>query len=640
MLLCLPLKSGLGVQATRTADSDLERLSVRATDAQRRGDYRQAAEAYQEILRLRPDLSAAGLNLGLMQFSLKDYPAAVQTFEAVLQQNPKLFPANLFLGLSLLRVQRVKEAVAYLERAQRLDPRNEATLLALGQACSLQRDYKQANNWYFDAAQVNPQSADAWYGLGVSYLALSREAAQELARFGSALPYSQLLMAESFEQQLRREDAVKLYQKLSTTPPPFPCYRAAIGLGLARLGEINSAEQLFQSELKDNPGCLSAHMGMARVAIENGDPAAAMRSLVEPWSVDTDFVAAHAASALAGLAPDKVTTFKAWLQNSINSNKTGTGNALADLLIAALEGSALGQGGVGALRATADLERSARSAANPGRLFSEGRYAQCTQNLRPKIEELASADLLMLARCAFYSGEYRTSFLASGRAVKLDPENLENSYWRIRTAEKLASVSLLRTSLLNPHSAKVHILLGDAFREGEHFKEAEEEYRKAIQVSPRDFAAHFGLALAYYQNFNIDQAAEEVKQALDLKPGDPDASSLMGSILMLRRQYDAAKPYLLTALNGNPNNVPHAYALLGKIDAAQGRLTEARAEFEKSLEADHDGSYHYQLSRVYMQLGNKQAAAAALAQSEAIRKASAQRAAGRLGLPQPSMPDQ
>jgi len=474
----------------------------------------------------------------------------------------------------------------------------------------------------------------------MSYLALSREAAQELARFGSTSPYSQLLVAESFEQQSRREDAVKLYQKLSSIPPPFPGYRAAVGLGLARLGEIVPAEQLFQNELKDNPGCLSARMGIARVAIENGDPAAAMRALVESWSVDTDFVVAHAASALAGLAPDKVATFKAWLQSRIDNMKAGTANSLADLLMAALNGKALGRGGDGAFRATVDLERSGRSAANPGRLFSEGRYAQCTQNLRPKIEQLGSADLLMLARCAFYSGDYRTSFLASGRAVEFDPENLESSYWRIRTAEKLASVSLLRTSLSNPHSAKVHILLGDAFREGGHLKEAQEEYSKAIQVNPRDVAAHFGLASAYYQNFNTEQAADELKQALDLKPGDPDASFLMGSVLMLRRQYEAAKPYLLTALSGNPNNVPHAYALLGKIDATQGHLTKARAEFEKSLEADHDGSYHYQLSRVYMQLGYKQAAGAALAESEAIRKASTQRAAGRLGVPQPPLHDQ
>ena len=82
------------------------------------------------------------------------------------------------------------------------------------------------------------------------------------------------------------------------------------------------------------------------------------------------------------------------------------------------------------------------------------------------------------------------------------------------------------------------------------------------------------------------------------------------------------------------------YALFGKIDAAQGRLKEARVELEKSLEADNDGSYHYQLSRVYTQLGNKQAAAAALAQSEAIRKASAQRAVRRLGLLPPSTSDQ
>ena len=72
-----------------------------------------------------------------------------------------------------------------------------------------------------------------------------------------------------------------------------------------------------------------------------------MRALVESWSVDTDFVVAHAASALAGLAPDKVATFKAWLQSRIDNEKAGTANSLADLLMAALNGKALGRGGDG-----------------------------------------------------------------------------------------------------------------------------------------------------------------------------------------------------------------------------------------------------------------------------------------------------
>jgi len=70
MVLCLSLGNGLGAQATTTAQSQLDELSARAAEAQRRDDYQQAAKVYQEILKLRPDLTGARLNLGLMQFSL------------------------------------------------------------------------------------------------------------------------------------------------------------------------------------------------------------------------------------------------------------------------------------------------------------------------------------------------------------------------------------------------------------------------------------------------------------------------------------------------------------------------------------------------------------------------------------------
>jgi len=187
---------------------------------------------------------------------------------------------------------------------------------------------------------------------------------------------------------------------------------------------------------------------------------------------------------------------------------------------------------------------------------------------------------------------------------------------------------------LERHASKYHQNARDASRERQNYKEAEQEYRKALQLDPESFAARLGLATTFFQAFKFDEALPELQRALRLNSKDPDANYMMGEILVYRRQYEEAFQYLSRALNGPPANLARVHALLGKVYAAQGRTAEAVAELKESLQGDSDGSYHYQL----YQLGDQKAAAAALEQSENIRREKqAERAARILGtLPSPA----
>lgn len=73
------------------------------------------------------------------------------------------------------------------------------------------------------------------------------------------------------------------------------------------------------------------------------------------------------------------------------------------------------------------------------------------------------------------------------------------------------------------------------------------------------------------------------------------------------------------ALSDTSVNAPDAHALLGKIYAAEGKDLEAIAELKKALVADRDGSYHYQLYRIYKKIGDEKSAAVALKEFRAIR---------------------
>ena len=97
-------------------------LAAQAEAAQRSGDYRAAAQIYEEMLKAAPHAAEVRANLGLMHHLLGEYPAAIREFRTALQENSHLFVPNLFLGLDLLQVEKPREAVPYLERARDLNP--------------------------------------------------------------------------------------------------------------------------------------------------------------------------------------------------------------------------------------------------------------------------------------------------------------------------------------------------------------------------------------------------------------------------------------------------------------------------------------------------------------------------------------
>ena len=67
---------------------------------------------------------------------------------------------------------------------------------------------------------------------------------------------------------------------------------------------------------------------------------------------------------------------------------------------------------------------------------------------------------------------------------------------------------------------RVHIAIGDEYREREEFIPAIREYEKAKAIEPRSSLAHFRLGQTYFQQHSFTNAANSFRDALngDLKP--------------------------------------------------------------------------------------------------------------------------
>jgi len=228
--------------------------------------------------------------------------------------------------------------------------------------------------------------------------------------------------------------------------------------------------------------------------------------------------------------------------------------------------------------------------------------------------------LVLLAKCSYYSGEYRTTFVAAGKVLTTSPSDSEALYWRAVSSSKLAVETLYAAGVADPNSYRVHLMLGEVYRMMRKHDAAELEYRRALELNPKDPAVHLGLATLFWQSKEYEKALPELADTLAGRPNDPEASYLMADILVARRQYSEAQPYLAAALGATGTTVYYAHALRGKILTSRDRTAEAIKEFQLALPGDTDGSFHFQIYRLYMKAGNQKAAAAALRVSEAIRQ--------------------
>jgi tetratricopeptide (TPR) repeat protein len=607
-----------------------ENLAARAEEAQHRGDYRAAAQIYQEMLKAATHSAEIRANLGLMHHLLGEYTAAIREFRTALQENPKLFVPNLFLGLDLLQVEKPNEAISYLERAHDLNPQEANAVLGLGRAYTKLGDLLKARMSYNEAVRLNPEEPRAWLGLGSTYLNLEDEGVERMGKAHLSSAYFQALGAKSFLEEGRLNDAIAKYRRLLGDQAAPACVRSDFGFALIQSGRFRDAEGEFHKELRDAPRCLMARLGLARVALGHGDTTTALDELSRVWQVDPNFLSANAPILWEALSPERIEALEGALHQAPGLDNFGPAllaalarwrkdpiETVAEISTNFLAGS------------TQPVPHGAEQRISQTRVaqfYSEGKYTACRESLELALPRLSLLDSLLLAECAYDSGDFQTSFLAGQHALDADAESPVAWYWRIKASEVLAVNALIQADLAQPNSPAVHVMLGDVYRDRKKYDEAEAEYRKAIELKPRDVPAHFGLAATFYRAFLFDEALPELEYVLQLEPQNPQANFMMADILAYQRKFDQAEPHAQAALRGAPSNLPLAHALLGKIYASQGRTPEAIKELQQALPDDRDGSLHYRIAMLYKKIGDERAAQEALKQSEALRKQQEQRA--------------
>lgn len=592
----------------------VQSLLARARDAQSRGDFRQAAEAYQRAVELEPSIPELWANLGLMYYESEQHPEAIRSFQQAIRLNPSLFVPQLFLGMEYLQSNKAEEALPYLESAVRLNPRDPHAVRSLGKAHALLGHNESATELYWKAVQLAPNEGGPWFDLGTAYLQqLENDARLMTSSYGdSALV--KLRSAEVLAEEGKLIDAEEAYKTAVSSTPPVPCRFAEFGITLLRQQKVAAAQEQFKHELQTGSHCGLAGLGLVMVDIVSGNQEAALTRLAPIANADPAFVRSNLPLFRGAVGTEQVMS----LIEAVHTRP----HVVSSVDLASLIGSAfLSDETIPALSRVEGSQPAGaetRSLADAERYAAEGRYSGCEDALHATLQTAGSRQLQLLALCSFYAADFQTTSLAAHRLTRNADTRVQGLYWETKADQKLAIAALARAGEIDANSPRMHVLLGDVFREKRRLDEAEAEYRKALALDPKSRSARLSLAITLFSELKTDEALSLDQSLLAEDAADPESNLLAGEILVQRNQFPEAEPYLLKCANLKPELVPRYHALLGRVYAETDRVQAAITEYKLGLSTDENGSIHYRLARLYQKTGDKAAAEAAFKESKRL----------------------
>ena len=156
--------------------------------------------------------------------------------------------------------------------------------------------------------------------------------------------------------------------------------------------------------------------------------------------------------------------------------------------------------------------------------------------------------------------------------------------YQIRHPEAIpaAEAAARRALQLDETLSEAHVSLANVLASKRDWRAADKEYKRAIELNPRNAKAHLDYAsVDLALTDRLDLAIQETERAQALDPVSPEMYSLDSMLLISARRSDEAIAEAHKALEINPRSIG-SQNMLGRAYVQKGMLPEATAEFAKA----------------------------------------------------------
>ena len=315
--------------------------------------------------------------------------------------------------------------------------------------------------------------------------------------------YFNLRAAESFAEEDKLVQAENAYKAALASGSPAPCTHAEFGITLLRKKKVAEAREQFELETRSGSHCGLAVLGIAVAEVAEGNQDAALKGLASLSMADPGFVQSS-----LPLFHDAISADQARQLIELDAIATGRWSFEARRLPRSSRRHSFRMRRrsrrVPARRA--GLPGWERRSRLPNAITPRVNMRSATRHLKPALHTLGSFQLQMLASCSFYTGDFRTVSIAAQRLKTNTATRVQGLYWESKADQQLAIAALIRAGEIDADSPRMHVLLGDIFRQQRQWHDAETEYRKAVALDPKSHAARLSLAIVLFTELKNDEA--------------------------------------------------------------------------------------------------------------------------------------
>lgn len=194
----------------------------------RKGNFREAHEAYQKALDLNPQDASLHVSMGQCQSCLKNHEKAKFSFQNAIAQHPEWPDAHFWLGVTCVELGQGDEAIPHFERAINISPGYKAALFQLALVYEGKKDFEKAN----------------------SYLKKCLAMAAPSHSLKRPFPYHIEIL---FDNPVLVDEAVRQLSSFLRDKEGFADLRFKLGMAYRRKGMKAEAMREFKKALKINP---------------------------------------------------------------------------------------------------------------------------------------------------------------------------------------------------------------------------------------------------------------------------------------------------------------------------------------------------------------------------------------------------
>lgn len=246
-------------------------------------------------------------------------------------------------------------------------------------------------------------------------------------------------------------------------------------------------------------------------------------------------------------------------------------------------------------------------------LFQMGEF----QKARPRLEAVVAANPadanaeFMLINDLTKLGDFHAAAAHLEHLAKREPQNQQVWYLLGRVYMQLSEGALAKINEINPDSVWAHEISAELMESMKNYNGAIVEWKKAIEVAPRQPGVHFKLGDLYWSLSQWENATQEFEQERAIDPGNCMVDWKLGDILMQQSvEPEQALAKEDKALAACPN-LTEARADRGRLLLKLHRDQEAISELQAVEKSNpSEPSTHFLLAQAYRATGRTQEAQA------------------------------